>query len=663
MTTWKIGWKAANHGLGNIGDNFAGTKESPFSWNQYLFLKNVVLPGHRVEIEGSLKPDGTINIYRGPWEHTHQGLPGKKLILTSENPLIPACFDPWFPGMTLEQYFLNISEIKWLSQYFEYHHLYFRNRFENRISQMPGSFPTDIFCKGIMHSGNWGFKELGVHNNVYDNYASCVLGVHEKQSKYHLSGNIPINIGWDAPDRGHGAASYLRGSSEDIDIVEGNVIEGSNHVGLRLYRPNRKMIVRGNVSSNNQYEQLLLGFGNPVADIQMEDNITFRFKGQRSATMSFDSLEGPVALKNNYFLSDSSTLNLQRGRLTRWTLETSPEVYTEEGTIETLPDFEVKVIKLPKWHGYDVEKGAIILVVMNREGRNNAKIDLSEYLIKGKTYVMRDSQNMIKEDYSWLSDPEVFVFNGRDLEVNLDRSKVSLPFGNLLEGTHANKDYKHSGKIFNKFIIWPDDSIPIQDIDEPVEEEPVPVEPPPIEPDPIDPEPQEPPTKPTPTMKVTEVSIKKVSTGEKLKTITTPGSTLKLNLADYPNEAIYLEVENEPSIVGSNVFTLNDQVLIENLKPYTYYMKASAEGNAIWENTGVGVMQKNLVSVIPYSEPKGQGTAGESFSFFVEIENRNYAEEIESAFQQVYGVIQDKVINLTNELEAVKENLLKSIQK
>ena len=183
------------------------------------------------------------------------------------------------------------------------------------------------------------FSTTGNHErpNVVANYANHTryvnLVVHDGGVAFYneaphydviIEGCVIYNNGWQAPDRGHGHALYIKANSGPVTL-RNNIMFNQFGWGVHVYTNAgsgylNNIQLDGNVSFNNgtlstigTSANILLGGGGTATGDVLRNNLTYYSPGAGGINVRIGMgtvANGTVQLQNNYFVGGSTVLDV-----------------------------------------------------------------------------------------------------------------------------------------------------------------------------------------------------------------------------------------------------------------------------------------------------------------------------------------------------------------
>ena len=245
------------------------------------------------------------------------------------------------------------------------------------------------------------FREDGIVNNApHNKYVNLI--VHDvgtgfysystKSTDVEVTGGVWYNIGWMAPDRGHGHALYLKADVGPL-LVRDNVVFNQFGYGMHIYTNVgdgllNNIRVEGNVAFDNGSLSTLgtsanIGnLGEPLANgLAILSNMTYVAPTIGGENLRLGSGSGLTAT-NNYVVGGKG---LTKGS---W----SGSVVMSGNT--SLPDGQTASAPVVFVRPNVYESGRGMIVIYNQGGQSAVSVDLGKVLDAGDRYEVRNVQDL-----------------------------------------------------------------------------------------------------------------------------------------------------------------------------------------------------------------------------------------------------------------------------
>jgi hypothetical protein len=245
-----------------------------------------------------------------------------------------------------------------------------------RANQVINSGPHNKYVNLIVHDNGTGF--YGYSN----------------QPDVEIYGSIFYNIGWMAPDRGHGHALYLKSDNGPL-VVKDNVVFNQFGFGMHVYTNVgdgllNNIRLEGNVSFNNGSNSTLGSSGNisnlgvPEAkNLAVISNMTYMGPSMNLSSKNLSLGSGTGLTATNNFVVGAS--GLTEGSWSGSVVKNGNTVLAASRS-SSAP----KVFVRPNAY----EKGRGNIVVYNFNGQGSVAVDLGNVLSSGDRYEVRNVQNL-----------------------------------------------------------------------------------------------------------------------------------------------------------------------------------------------------------------------------------------------------------------------------
>ncbi len=309
--------------------------------------------------------------------------------------------------------------------------LHFTNSSENRITDEEGSKGDKINARTGLFIYS---KESKVINcKFYNNVGSALLSANEAHNLL-IYGCIFFYNGWEAPDRGHGHAMYLRNDDKSKPkVIEANIFHNSFGRQISGYGDIEGFIVKDNISfyaglaSQHGAEGNVFfggsGQSKKIDDLYITDNIIYAHAGRSFEIGYIEKHKKSVYIKNNYVIGGNG-LDMKPGF-------EKAELENNRASI----DDHIKII--PNRY----EEGRATVAVMNKAGLNECTIDFKDLLVDGDAFEVVDVQDYFGEPVY------TGVYEGKSIAIPLNSEKTGSIPGKTLS------QIKHTPKEFNVFIV------------------------------------------------------------------------------------------------------------------------------------------------------------------------------------------------------------------
>lgn len=414
-----------------------GTLEKPWTMKQAheVFSKTLIKGGDRLKhLPG---------VYLGQVTSHLTGRP--------DNPIICEPADYNDPPIIMSDYTKSIKEVHTqtfhiLGGHTWYVNFIFKDQYQDRISSLDwykDEGEKDVYSHDMIYiSGPSKGRPSGVkliNCMIYD-VSGVGVFVSDKSANVELYGNFIAFSGFEAEDRGHGPATYMR-SVEGEKRIENNIVFGNHQFGLRAYGKVNNFIFKDNVSFSNgtisainksQPNLFIGGSGKSsvIDNVYCEGNICYHPPSAKVnvTRIGFRGTLKRVHLKNENYIGRVPL------RVDKLIPPHIPDQVTYDNVNYDLLDL-VKVVK------NKYEKNSAHITVLNKSGVNGIDVDLAGIVEEGTKICIWDVQNFkgkpLKEQ----------VYNGQKIFLPLNNSKESQPFGNV------SKRYEHTPNEFNCFLV------------------------------------------------------------------------------------------------------------------------------------------------------------------------------------------------------------------
>src|SRR5438105_1367090 len=243
-----------------------------------------------------------------------------------------------------------------------------------RADQIVNFASHNKYINLIVHDGGTGFYG-------YSNYADV-----------EIYGGVWYNIGWQAPDRGHGHALYLKADAGPL-VIRDNVVFNQYGYGLHIYTNTgdgllNNIRAEGNVSFDNGTlastgtSANIGNLGEPLANnLAMVSNMTYMAPSLTGENLKLGSGVGLNATNNYVVGGDGLTQGTWSGSVVNTGNRTLPAGRTSQAaTVFVRPN--------------SYERGRANVVVYNWDGQGAVSVDLSGVLNAGDRYEIRNVQNL-----------------------------------------------------------------------------------------------------------------------------------------------------------------------------------------------------------------------------------------------------------------------------
>jgi hypothetical protein len=278
--------------------------------------------------------------------------------------------------------------------------------------------PTDNFVVAGSYTILWGLEFMNstqsrttsiidhtyrtclvINNGPHNKYINLVLhdgGVafytYSNQADLEVYGSIIYNNGWQAPDRGHGHALYLKNDVGPL-VVRDNVIFNQYGYGIHVYSNVgdgllNNIRLEGNVSFDNGAlastgtSANLGNLGQPLANnLRVVGNMTYMAPSLSGANFALGSGVGLTATDNYVVGGDGLT----EGTWTGTVVKTTNTVLAALRTTGT-PTVFVRA------NAY--ERGRANVVVYNWTGQNSVSVSMAGVLSAGDRYEVHNVQDL-----------------------------------------------------------------------------------------------------------------------------------------------------------------------------------------------------------------------------------------------------------------------------
>ncbi len=308
----------------------------------------------------------------------------------------------------------------------------------NRVSTQTGSYPTDIGRGGgvvTVQTSDTGAGLKFINLIVHD--AANGFGLWEEAIDAEVYGCLVYYNGWTAPDRGHGHGFYVQNLTSTKRIADNIIFSNFSH-GIQVYGSAAAALNNVTIQGNTLFDSgmpadyqrnVLVGGGSVAQNPKIIDNVLYypATPGQNlnvgyeygagvnnavitgnylvnSENAYFSPLNTNVTMTGNFFYTpvDSST----RG------LFPSNNYFPERPTA-------VQIFVRPNRY----EPGRAHITVFDWPGVPTVSVDLSNVLLPGAPYEVRDAQDYYRGPIL------TGTFSGSRIELPMTNPTIAAPVG------------------------------------------------------------------------------------------------------------------------------------------------------------------------------------------------------------------------------------------
>jgi hypothetical protein len=365
----------------------------------------------------------------------------------------------------------------------------------DHVSAQTGSHPTDVNRTGFTAAG----ENLKLLNLVIHDLVGVGLGSYAQDQDIEIYGNILYYNGFEAPDRPHGHGMYVQNATGGKRLAD-NIVFSQYHSGLHLFDTKalvNNIEVKGNIVFNNGavsqngdlVSNIIVSSLTPMKNITVEHNYTYHPKFQGKNQLGHTASSGLTA-RDNYFIGGlwpvmvrnwtdltftDNTIwgevyqtnlvlpaggrtaayswdanHYTRGRRTAqyrldnknrtfpaWQSVTGLDAHSTEQVTATGRPTGVTVFVRPNRY----EAGRAHIVVYNWDEHDTIEVEVSQVLVPGMAYEVRDVQNYFGPPVA------AGLYDGQPLTLPMTGLEVTAPHGNA--PTHP----AHTGPVFGAFVL------------------------------------------------------------------------------------------------------------------------------------------------------------------------------------------------------------------
>ena len=368
-----------------------------------------------------------------------------------------------------------------------------------RLSQIPGSFPSDIpNATGVNITGHHiKLINVIVHDAPGNGIAAWIQSIDTE-----IYGCIVYHNGWMGPDRGHGHAFYSQ-NLNGTKVVMDNLMFNNFSMGLHVYTENGSIQgfhIEGNSCFNNGIisgdtrltANALVGGSQPADRLVYRDNYTFHNTSiiADNVRFGYDVANGDIIVKDNYMMGGFPVLRINNWNSVELTGNTivgfGKLVYMEvpSGVQTSSYDWDDNTyyagthdkpynhisLTFDQWkQTYSIdanslyttdapvgtkvfirpnkyEAGRSYITVYNWDLKGSVDVDLSDIIEEGANYEIFDIEYL---DHAPLLAGK---YEGGSISIPMNLTQKSQPIGNITTAS------KHTGLEFGVYLIK---SIPI----------------------------------------------------------------------------------------------------------------------------------------------------------------------------------------------------------
>ena len=247
-------------------------------------------------------------VYRGAFSSTVSGQSGRPVVVRQypgERAIIDGAGTP-----------SNVSVLRVGGQWSVFWGFEITNTDQSRYTtSLTNSYRPNVVAN---YANNTKYINLVVHDGGVAFYNET------NYSNVEITGCIIYNNGWDAPDRGHGHALYLKSTAGPV-VARDNIIFNQFGWGVHVYTNAgqgylNNIQVEGNVSFNNgtistegTSANILLGGGGTATGDVVRNNLTYYSPGAGgiNVRIGMNTVQnGTVQVQNNYFVGGTTVLDV-----------------------------------------------------------------------------------------------------------------------------------------------------------------------------------------------------------------------------------------------------------------------------------------------------------------------------------------------------------------
>ncbi|MFN7923939.1 MAG: right-handed parallel beta-helix repeat-containing protein [Bryobacteraceae bacterium] len=339
-----------------------------------------------------------------------------------------------------------------------------------------------------------------INVTIHDN--TLGIGLWTPAIGAEVYGCIIYNIGYSGQDRGHGHGIYTQ-NLDGTKLIHDNIIFNQFQIGIQAYGSSAAYVkgfdLRGNIlfnngllnASNGRVDNILFGLGGPNIDrITVEDNYTYHTpsEGNGYSRIGWGFGEGPngkATVRNNYWIGGQFSMEMSFWKDLTFTgnvfYSTAAQVYMNLAQAQDPKNYtidnntyygnELFAVRPGGTTGFDgwkrgsggdrtskliasrpkgvwtflrpnrYEEGRAHLAVYNWDMKGQIDIDLSNIVKPGKSFEVRDAQNIV-------GPPVVSgVYRGGAVTIPMGARDIAMPQGNVPNIP------KHTLPEFGAFVI------------------------------------------------------------------------------------------------------------------------------------------------------------------------------------------------------------------
>jgi len=348
----------------------------------------------------------------------------------------------------------------------------------SRVSQMPGSFVTDIpNATGVnVHGQNIKLINMIVH----DAHGSG-MGTWKTAANNEVYGCIFYYNGYQGPDRAHGHGFY--GQNEvGVKVIENNIFFNNMNKGIQIYTSKSSIqgfhfegnscFNNGIISRGEKLTQNILVYGDQPADrIVFIENYSFHKSSANANNVRFGQsvTNRDIIIKDNYFTGGYPVLRIYNWKSVEYSgntlvssgklislkssgiqtssydwdyntyyagsdtkpynetsslsFESWKKTYSIDGNSEYThdPPSGTKIFKRPNKY----EPGRSTITIFNRDMQNSVNVDLSDLIEDGAKYEIFDVENLNQGPLL------AGVYKGGSIDIPMDLTSITPPNGNV----------------------------------------------------------------------------------------------------------------------------------------------------------------------------------------------------------------------------------------
>jgi len=327
---------------------------------------------------GSIKPGDTLWVrggtYSAPFISTLNGVAGKPVVVRA------------YPGerAIVDGGRTTVDNFKVSGSYMVVWGLEFTNSNSSRTTSL---INHDYRADQVVNNGSHNkYINLTVHDGGTGFYSFSQF------SDVEVTGGIWYNIGWQAPDRGHGHALYLKADAGPL-VVRDNVVFNQFGYGVHIYSNTgdgllNNIRAEGNVTFDNgslSPTGTSANIGNlgmmPAQNLGIVANMTYMAPSLSGENLTLGSGSGLLATDNFVVGGDGLTEGSWSGSVVNQSNTVSSAAHSSRTT---------KVFVRPNAY----ERGRANIVIYNWSGESAVSVNLGSVLQSGDRYQVRNVQNL-----------------------------------------------------------------------------------------------------------------------------------------------------------------------------------------------------------------------------------------------------------------------------